>query len=130
MLRKQFCVNGEWKDSKTERWMPVSDSSTGEVIAEVPCCTVEEVEEAIASAASAFPAWSQTSISQRTQMMFKWRNILMDHLEELRAVRQGTGQKPLRGPGRHSEDHRADGAGLRCTVHHPGLRFPAGYNRL
>ena len=83
MLRKQFCVNGEWKDSKTERWMPVSDSSTGEVIAEVPCCTVEEVEEAIASAASAFPAWSQTSISQRTQMMFKWRNILMDHLEEL-----------------------------------------------
>lgn len=83
MLRKQFCVNGEWKDSKTEKWMPVSDSSTGEVIAEVPCCTVDEVEEAIAAAAAAFPAWSQTSISQRTQMMFKWRNILMDHLEEL-----------------------------------------------
>ena len=83
MIRKQYCVNGEWKDSKTEKWMKVTDSSTGEVIAEVPCCTVDEVEEAISSAAAAFPAWSQTSISKRTQMMFKWRDILVAHLDEL-----------------------------------------------
>lgn len=83
MIRKQYCANGEWKDSKTEKWMKVTDSSTGEVIAEVPCCTVDEVEEAISSAAAAFPAWSQTSISKRTQMMFKWRDILVAHLDEL-----------------------------------------------
>ncbi len=83
MIQKQYCVNGEWKDSKTDKWMDVTDSSTGEVIAQVPCCTVDEVEEAIAAAAAAFPAWSQTSISQRTQMMFKWRNVLQEHLEEL-----------------------------------------------
>ena len=83
MIRKQYCVNGEWKDSKTEKWMKVTNSSTGEVIAEVPCCTVDEVEEAIASAAAAFPAWSQMSISKRTQMMFKWRDILVAHLDEL-----------------------------------------------
>ena len=83
MIKKQYCVNGEWKDSKTEKWMKVTDSSTGEVIAEVPCCTVDEVEEAIASAAAAFPAWSQMSISKRTQMMFKWRDILVAHLDEL-----------------------------------------------
>ena len=38
-IRKQYCVGGVWKDSKTEKWMPVTDSSTGEVIAEVPSCT-------------------------------------------------------------------------------------------
>ena len=81
--RKKYCVNGEWLDSKTEKWMPITDSSTGEVIAEVPCCTKEEVESAIAAAAAAFPEWSAQSISKRTQMMFKWRNILVDHLEEL-----------------------------------------------
>ncbi len=81
--RKGYCVNGEWKTSKTDKYMPVTDSSTGEVIAEVPCCTPEEVNEAIASAAAAFPEWSQMSLSKRTQMMFKWRNILVDHLEEL-----------------------------------------------
>ena len=81
--RKKYCVNGEWKDSKTEQRMNVTNSSTGEVMAQVPCCTADEVEEAIAAAAAAFPAWSQTSISKRTQMMFRWRNILVEHLDEL-----------------------------------------------
>ena len=83
MERKGYCVYGEWRQSKTDRWMPVTDSSTGEVIAEVPCCTKDEVEDAIASAAAAFPEWSMLSISKRTQMMFKWRNVLMEHLDEL-----------------------------------------------
>ena len=81
--RKKYCVNGEWLESKTQTYMPVTDSSTGEVIAEVPCCTKDEVESAIAAAQSAFPQWSALSLSQRTQMMFKWRNILLEHLEEL-----------------------------------------------
>ena len=81
--RKKYCINGEWLDSQTDTWMPVTDSSTGEVIAEVPCCTVEEVEAAIASAQAAFPKWSAQSISKRTQMLFHWRNVLMEHLDEL-----------------------------------------------
>ena len=81
--RMKYCVNGEWKVSKTEKYMPVTDSSTGELMAEVPCCTKEEVDEAIAAAYAAFPEWSQKSISARTQMMFKWRNILVEHTEEL-----------------------------------------------
>ena len=83
MERMKYCVYGEWRESKTERWMPVTDSSTGEVIAEVPCCTQDEVESAIASAQAAFPAWSSLSISKRTQMMFRWRNVLVEHEEEL-----------------------------------------------
>lgn len=81
--RKKYCVYGEWRSSKTEKWMPVTDSSTGELLAEVPCCTADEVESAIASAEAAFPSWSQMSISKRTQMMFRWRNVLMEHIEEL-----------------------------------------------
>lgn len=81
--RKKYCVNGEWKDSKTEKWMQVTNSSTGEVMAEVPSCTQDEVLEAIDAAAKAFPAWSQMSLSKRTQMMFNWRNVLVNHLDEL-----------------------------------------------
>ena len=81
--RMKYCVGGEWKDSKTQKWMEVTDSSTGEVIAEVPCCTQDELIEAVDAAAAAFPDWAATSISKRTQMMFKWRNILIDHLDEL-----------------------------------------------
>lgn len=81
--RKKYCVNGEWRESKTKTYIPITDSSTGDVIAEVPSCTAEEVKAAVAAAQKAFPAWSKFSLSQRTQMMFKWRTILLDHLEEL-----------------------------------------------
>lgn len=83
VIRKKYCVNGEWLDSKTDKWMPVTDSSTGEIIAEVPCCTQEEVESAIASAQAAFPEWSRKSVSARAKMMFKWREVLINHLDEL-----------------------------------------------
>ena len=31
-----YCVNKDWKESKTTKYMPVTDSSTGEAIAEAP----------------------------------------------------------------------------------------------
>lgn len=81
--RMNYCINGEWVPSKTDKYMPITDSSTGEVIAEVPSCTKEEVLAAIASAQEAFPAWSALSISKRTQYMFTWRDVLIKHKEEL-----------------------------------------------
>ncbi|HMM22376.1 MAG TPA: CoA-acylating methylmalonate-semialdehyde dehydrogenase [Selenomonadales bacterium] len=82
-MKKKYCVNNEWKESKTKRYMPVTDSSTGAVIAEVPCCTTDEVEAAVQAARAAFPAWSGTPVTKRAQLMFKFREILDTHLDEL-----------------------------------------------
>ncbi len=81
--RMGYCVDGEWRVSKTEKYMQVTDSSTGEVIAEVPQCTADEVEAAIASAQAAFHDWAALSISKRVQYLFKWREVLYAHKEEL-----------------------------------------------
>ena len=81
--RMGYCVGGEWFESKTTEYFPVTDSSTGEVIAEVPNCTAEEVESAIAAAYEAFPAWSELSMAKRVQYLFKWREVLYAHKEEL-----------------------------------------------
>ena len=92
---------GEWKDSVSQKYMPVSDSSTGEVIAEVPCCTRAEVEEAIETAHRAFPDWSGTPVSKRAQLMFRYREILDAHLEELAVLAAGfwpQAKKPLKAP--------------------------------
>lgn len=81
--RMKYCINGEWLTSSTERYMAVTDSSTGEVIAEVPQCTREECEAAISSAQRAFTEWSALSISKRVQYLFRWRDVLYAHKEEL-----------------------------------------------
>ena len=63
--------------------MPVTDSSTGEVFAEAPCCTAAEVEEAIQTAHEAFQTWSTTSIQKRTQVLYRWKALLEQHAEEI-----------------------------------------------
>ena len=84
--RLKYCVDGEWKESKTNRWMPVTDSSTGQLIAETPACTAEEVAEAVESAAAAFPDWADKPVSVRTQVLFRWKQLVEMHLEELTRI--------------------------------------------
>jgi malonate-semialdehyde dehydrogenase (acetylating) / methylmalonate-semialdehyde dehydrogenase len=74
---------GEWKESKTTKYMDCFDPSTGEVIALAPQCTSAEVEEAIAAAAAAFPAWSNTPAMKRVQVLFRMKGLLDKHLDEL-----------------------------------------------
>ena len=63
--------------------MPCFDPSTGAVIALAPQCTADEVEEAIQAAAKAFPAWRDTPVSKRVQVLFRMKALLDSHLDEL-----------------------------------------------
>ena len=81
--RLKYCVDGEWRESATDKYMPVTDSSTGEVFAEAPCCTAAEVEGAIESAHQAFQTWSTTPIQKRTQVLYRWKALLEQNAEEI-----------------------------------------------
>ena len=82
-VKLKYGVGGEWKVSKTKKYMPCYNPSTGAVIALAPCCTAEEVEEAVVSAQRAFPAWRDTPVSLRVQVLFKMKALLDAHLDEL-----------------------------------------------
>lgn len=83
MERLKYLAGGEWRESKTEKYMPIYDPSTGAQIAEAPCCTREEVQFAVEAAEKAFPAWSNTPPHKRAQHMFKLRNLIVEHFDEL-----------------------------------------------
>jgi len=59
------------------------DPSTGEIIAQAPQCTVNEVEASVASAAKAYPEWSNTPPNKRVLVLFKMKVLLDKHLDEL-----------------------------------------------
>src|SRR5450756_3195388 len=73
--RLGYCVDGVWKDSKTSRYVQITDSSTGEVIAETPMCTTEEVTEAVESAHAAFGPWASKPIAVRTQVPVSYTHL-------------------------------------------------------
>lgn len=79
---KYFC-NGQYIDSKTEVYYDLHNPSTGEVTGYAPCCTADEVNEAIAAAKAAYPAWSATPAIKRSQILFNVRNLIIEHMEEL-----------------------------------------------
>lgn len=76
-------INGEYVMSKTEKYTDAFNPSTGEVIAKVPCCTVEEVESAIDAAKAAYPGWSSTPVIKRVQILYKLRDLIVEHMDEL-----------------------------------------------
>src|SRR5208282_310715 len=79
----KYGAGGVWKESKTAKYMPCYDPSTGAVIAYAPQCTAEEVEEAIQAGVRAFPAWRDTPVTKRTQVLFKMKQLLDEHLQGL-----------------------------------------------
>lgn len=79
----KYFVDGQWLESRTEKYMPIHNTSTGKVIAETPCCTREEVYAAVAAAKAAFPSWSGTPVQKRVEVMFRFKTLLDAHLQEL-----------------------------------------------
>ena len=65
---------------------PVTDPATGEVTAHVALATPAEVDAAVAAAVAAFPAWRDTSLTRRTQVLFAFRELLNARIPELAAI--------------------------------------------
>ncbi len=83
VTKLKYFTNGRFLESSTDRYMDVYDPSTGSVIAKTPCCTVSEVNGAIAAAAAAYPKWSATPAIKRAAVFFKLRQLLEEHMDEL-----------------------------------------------
>src|SRR3954468_9416927 len=64
---------------------PVFNPATGRQEKWVDFASVEEVDAAVAAAAEAFPAWRATSLSKRTEIMFRIRNLVDQHRKEIAA---------------------------------------------
>lgn len=86
MEKLQYFVNGEFKDSKTDIWYDLHNPSTGEITGQAPCCTNDEVLEAIEAAKAAYPAWRATPARKRSQILFKIRELLLKYNDELTKI--------------------------------------------
>ncbi|OOV94748.1 CoA-acylating methylmalonate-semialdehyde dehydrogenase [Pseudomonas sp. MF4836] len=69
-----------------ERSSPVFNPATGEVQAQVALASLQTVEQAVASARRAFPAWSEQSALRRSRVMFKFKELLDRHHQELAQI--------------------------------------------
>ena len=83
--RVNHWINGRRVAGSSGRSGPVYNPATGELAREVDFASAEEVRAAVRAAADAFPAWRATSISKRTEIMFRIRNLVEQHRVEIAA---------------------------------------------
>lgn len=78
-----YFVDGKSEKSTTEEYYDIFDPNTGEVIALAPRCTKEEVDRAVAAASNAFPAWRDTPVLRRVQVLYKFKQLLEENIDDL-----------------------------------------------
>ncbi len=82
----QLCkclVNGTWQESHAKEHLPVHNPSTGEVIAQVPLGGAEDVDRAVRSAHAAYLEWREVPVVERARFMFRFRELLEKHSDDL-----------------------------------------------
>ena len=89
MRRIQHFINGQHKEGTSGRSSDVYDPATGKVQAQVDLASVAEVHEAVAAAKNAAVQWAESSLTQRTQIMFRFRELLAARTDELARVISG-----------------------------------------
>ena len=77
---------GNWVTGKSQRMENVYNPSTGQQIAEVPLCSVDETNSVVQAAAQSLPAWSETPVVERARVMFKLRQLMEDRFNEIAAL--------------------------------------------
>jgi acyl-CoA reductase-like NAD-dependent aldehyde dehydrogenase len=91
-VRDKIYIGGRWVQSAGRGVLEVINSTTEQVMGSVPEGTVEDVDNAVAAARSAFESWSQTSVQERADWMQRISEGLgarMDEIAELIAQEVG-----------------------------------------
>lgn len=76
-------INGQWCASSATEYLEVVNPATAEVLVQVPLSPSSEVDQATQAAAEAFVSWRRTPPTERVQYLFKLKNLLEEHFDDL-----------------------------------------------
>jgi len=77
------CVGGEWRRGNSSDAFEVFNPATAEVLARINLAGGDDVAAAVASASAAFPEWRRTPPQNRIQFLFKFKQLLEQHADEI-----------------------------------------------
>ena len=79
-------IGGKRVAGTSGRTVPVYHPASGSIDMRVPLATAAEVDQAVQAALAAFPAWADTSALRRSRIMFRYKELLEQHRDELAAL--------------------------------------------
>lgn len=88
-------INGQWVAAQSNKHYDLFNPANGELLAKVPSMNGVDTEQAIAAANAALPAWRQRTAKDRSQILRRWFDLIMQHQNELAFIMTQEQGKPL-----------------------------------
>ena len=94
-MKIQNYINGEFLPPVADRWIENYNPAIGEVYGQIPDSTKEDVEKAVEAAEKAFPSWSNTTLTTRSEILSKIADLIKEKLTFLAESESKDNGKPV-----------------------------------
>jgi succinate-semialdehyde dehydrogenase/glutarate-semialdehyde dehydrogenase len=95
LLREQAYIDGEWLDADDGTSFDVSNPVDGSVLASVPAMGAAETRRAIEAASAAWPAWRSKTARERSAILRRWFNLMLENKDDLAILMTAEQGKPI-----------------------------------
>jgi succinate-semialdehyde dehydrogenase/glutarate-semialdehyde dehydrogenase len=96
-LLKTLCfIDGDWIDSADGKHIDVVNPFSNETLVKIPQLTDDQVEKTILSASTAFKTWKNILVTERTALLKKWNDLILENAQDLATIMVLEQGKPLK----------------------------------
>ena len=98
LLCRHCFILDEWVNADSGKTVDVNNPATGEVLGTVPFCGADETQRAINAANESLDAWRSKIAGERSVILRRWHDLLMENQSDLAAIMTAEQGKPWRNP--------------------------------
>jgi succinate-semialdehyde dehydrogenase / glutarate-semialdehyde dehydrogenase len=95
LFRQQCYINGQWVAADSGATIDVTNPATGAVLGTVPKLGAEETRRAIEAADAAWPLWRDKTAGERSKILRRWQDLMLENQEDLARLMTAEQGKPL-----------------------------------
>ena len=95
LLRQANYIDGKWVGADNGAKLAVNNPATGDLVGEVPAMGTAETKRAIEAAQRAYPAWRALLAGERSAILRKISDLMMQNMEDLALIMTAEQGKPL-----------------------------------
>lgn len=95
LFKNKAYINGEWYEAQSKAIFKIKNPYNQEVIGEVPDMNEKDTRQAIEAAHRAFGTWKTTTAYERSQLLRRWYDLILENIDDLATLLTLEQGKPL-----------------------------------
>ncbi len=95
LFRQQGCIGGEWQEADSGETIAISNPADGRPVGTMPKMGAAQTARAIDAAEAAWPDWRARTAKERSQIIRRWHDLILENSDDLALIMTLENGKPL-----------------------------------